>query len=516
MKQTIRYTLLALAVAAMASCSGQENAGGTVETENTLALRILDSSGTPIPNATVKIRPVSYVPDTLGTAPLLTDFGKTVHSDSLGWIRYTGIGAGTYQVEARSIASGNTMRIAYTEHADQLIEDSLLLAPLGSIHGQVELFGNVHYAWVQILGTDYVAKTDTNGIFELRDIPAGAYGFRILLPGIQSMILESDLQVKPAATTDLGVIQMDGNGLSETWRYVKILSVSEYISEWMQPLQYPMVLTVRLSQGQFDFSRASASGSNCALFDSDNRLLTAQFAYWDSSDAVGRLLVHQSAQDTATQWSLRCGDLDYVAPRSQAVWEGVGDSLRLELNSILVGNFEGSSQHTSLPAPIPATYWYMFASDSTVQIEPAPGTDLTKGYQAAGYGRTGKAFHIAYTATNRKWAHLGAPLDSAPRSLRAMDSIEFYVRGNGRYQFSLDRITDDNPGKTIHEDTVLSEWTRVRLRPKDFAPVDSIGGNTGWNAVRDSLTNITFFCYLGTDFWLDDIRIYGLNRDDLK
>lgn len=516
MNPKIRYTLLALAISVITSCSGQDNAGGTVETENTLALRILDSTGTPIPNATVKIRPVSYLPDTLGTPPSFADFGRTVRSDSLGWIRYTGIGAGSYQVEARSITSGNTMRIAYAERVTQLIEDSLQLAPLGSIRGQVELFGSARYAWVQILGSDYVAKTDTNGIFELRDIPAGFYDFRILLPGIQSMSMESNLQVNPGTTTDLGVIQLSGNGLSEAWRYVKILSVSSWISEWMQPLQYPTVLTVRLSQGQFDFSKANASGSNCALFDSRNQTLTAQFVYWDSSAAVGRLLVHQSAQDTSSQWSLRCGDLNYIAPRSQNIWEGVGDSLRLAMNSILVGDFEGSSQHTSLPAPIPATYWYMFASDSTVQIEPAPGTDLTQGYQAAGYGRTGKAFHIAYTATNRKWAHLGAPLDSAPRSMRAMDSIEFFVRGNGRYQFSLDRLTDDNPGKTIHEDTVLSEWTRVRLRPQDFAPVDSIGGNTGWNAVRDSLTNITFFCYLGTDFWLDDVRIYGLNRDDLK
>jgi hypothetical protein len=71
-------------------------------------------------------------------------------------------------------------------------------------------------------------------------------------------------------------------------------------------------------------------------------------------------------------------------------------------------------------------------------------------------------------------------------------------------------------GKAVYEDSVPSKWTRIRLRPTDLNPADGKGGNVGWEAICDSVTNLTLFFYNGTDFWIDDIRFYGINRDDLK
>jgi hypothetical protein len=34
--------------------------------------------------------------------------------------------------------------------------------------------------------------------------------------------------------------------------------------------------------------------------------------------------------------------------------------------------------------------------------------------------------------------------------------------------------------------------------------------------VRDSITSLTFLIGGGSDLWIDDIRIYGIGRDDLR
>jgi hypothetical protein len=45
---------------------------------------------------------------------------------------------------------------------------------------------------------------------------------------------------------------------------------------------------------------------------------------------------------------------------------------------------------------------------------------------------------------------------------------------------------------------------------------NGIGGNVGWAGVRDSVTDLCLFAARGADMWIDDIRLYGIDRDDLR
>lgn len=65
------------------------------------------------------------------------------------------------------------------------------------------------------------------------------------------------------------------------------------------------------------------------------------------------------------------------------------------------------------------------------------------------------------------------------------------------------------------------EWTRIVVTPKRLEPTDSnkIGGNLGWNAVKDHINSIGIFA--GTsqhkgdyELWVDDIEIFGVK--DIK
>ena len=58
------------------------------------------------------------------------------------------------------------------------------------------------------------------------------------------------------------------------------------------------------------------------------------------------------------------------------------------------------------------------------------------------------------------------------------------------------------------------KWERVVVRPQDFQS-DTVSYH-GWDVTRNRITHFTIFAFNGTDLWIDDVRLYGINRDDLR
>jgi len=106
-------------------------------------------------------------------------------------------------------------------------------------------------------------------------------------------------------------------------------------------------------------------------------------------------------------------------------------------------------------------------------------------------------------------------LDSTAKNWEHLDSVVYYVRGSGEYSFGIEAF-DELSGKALFFDSLRTEWTRVRVRSSDFVAADSNGGNIGWYLVRQKVTNITFSAIGNAEIWIDDVRIYGLNRDDVE
>ena len=109
--------------------------------------------------------------------------------------------------------------------------------------------------------------------------------------------------------------------------------------------------------------------------------------------------------------------------------------------------------------------------------------------------------------------------------LSDLDSVVFWARGSHAdsvqwVSFSFDVLLDSadlekygyENGKAWVSMSLDTVWTRYVVTPEDVADTVRIGGNIGWDAVKDHVTNINIFGGgVGGPFemWIDDIIFYG-------
>jgi len=190
----------------------------------------------------------------------------------------------------------------------------------------------------------------------------------------------------------------------------------------------------------------------------------------------------------------------------------------------LVGNyldivdFEAKDYSSLLRAPMNNNEWYLAHQGDSVVTTPGD-TNGIAGIEEAGAGRDGYAFHWKSSSPNGSWSNWGLWLcpSENPCNFTQVDSIVYYIRGEGRYSFALESLGDDNyKGKAIYRDTLSSteEWIRKSIVPSDFEPGDSSWGNLGWDMISQKVTNLVIPAYGEAEVWIDDIRIYGINRKD--
>jgi hypothetical protein len=186
------------------------------------------------------------------------------------------------------------------------------------------------------------------------------------------------------------------------------------------------------------------------------------------------------------------------------VWRNIPDSQKLALNSVLVDDFEHGKHESLLPN---AGTWYAFTDDSKQASAPSLEADTL--------GRSGTVAHIFYSGT-KSLLLMGLALGGR-WNLRSLDSIVFWTRGTGTVSPTLENLDSATGGKAwTHLALDSTKWTRIRIRPTDFDTADNVAGNVGWNAVRYRVTNLTFIVNGGRDLYLDDIRMYGVDRDDFQ
>ena len=116
------------------------------------------------------------------------------------------------------------------------------------------------------------------------------------------------------------------------------------------------------------------------------------------------------------------------------------------------------------------------------------------------------------------WTLMGRYLGGAV-DMSELDSIVFWAKGTveNYVSFSFDIIESDTTadiqsGKSWMHIPLTEEWTRYTVTPSNLLSVDSnnTGGNIGWDAVKDKVTNLSIFGGKGGEFWIDDIEVFGL------
>ncbi|MEN9355684.1 MAG: hypothetical protein RL318_3009 [Fibrobacterota bacterium] len=288
-----------------------------------------------------------------------------------------------------------------------------------------------------------------------------------------------------------------------------VFSVDSLLAEQSPFKRPPMVVTLRLDSSIVDFKKTDSLGRDLVVEQIDSTPLPFSIVYWDKKVTLGRIHVRLDSSQMLSGSKIR---LRWKAPllnrgNAATVWQGVPDFKVLALNSVLVDDFERATTRSPLPD---SASWYSVATDSaTVSI---PKLDT------AGLGRTGHAIRIGYNAPsiNYQYSLLGIALGTSPVNLHSLDSMVVWVRGTGKLSIAFDRLIPGSLGKAWLHRTLTSGWTRIRIRPQDFDSASTVGNNIGWEAVRNSVTNLTFLVSGGSDLWVDDVRLYGIDKNDLQ
>ena len=162
---------------------------------------------------------------------------------------------------------------------------------------------------------------------------------------------------------------------------------------------------------------------------------------------------------------------------------------------------------------------YMRATDTNTKTVPDINEDMAKFIGDAGADREGRALHWESSAKQGKWSFFGTWIckEESPCNLSATDSIVFYARGTGVISIAFETLGSSNTeGKTLAYDTLKTsdEWQRRVITPANFKPRDDLYGNLGWDVISEAVTTISIAAYDDTEFWIDDIVLYGVKPSD--
>ena len=363
-------------------------------------------------------------------------------------------------------------------------------------------------------GVGRVVKTDTLGNFLIEGLPSGKLSIVSWNVQTQDTIAETSVEIPAKDTLDLGHILAPGETIN---KQSKSVYADSLISDWMRPLVVPAVVTLRLDSNNFDFASAKGDGSDVHLLDKDGNEVPMQIDLWDSTRQNASINVRiENEKDTSAKWTLEWGD-PYAKPQQQAnVWDSVSDSVWYALNSVEIFNFDSRSIYNDLPAPLSKQNWYvqLHAVDTLTDSVTVTTLNTTTMLQSDTKGRSGSVLHLEYTADYPDYLVIGTRITSKTHDWGRMDSIVVWLRGDGDYEIILENLLDSLNYKASHKGKLSSSWERITLKPEDFDYVQR--DYHGWEAARDKITHFTIFAYNGTEIWLDNVRIYGVNPDDFK
>ena len=186
-----------------------------------------------------------------------------------------------------------------------------------------------------------------------------------------------------------------------------------------------------------------------------------------------------------------------------------------EPDSVKILDFESENEKFFITDLGYSVTGYMAATDTNTKTVPDINEEVAKFIDEAGAGREGKVLHWKSSASFGKWSFFGTWIckEESPCDLSATDSIVFYARGTGVISIAFETLGRSNTeGKTLAYDTLdtSNEWVRRVITPADFKPRDDLYGNLGWDVISKAVTTISIAAYDETEFWIDDIVLYGV------
>ena len=174
-----------------------------------------------------------------------------------------------------------------------------------------------------------------------------------------------------------------------------------------------IVVPVRLSRSNFDFTLADSNGAGIAFEQLDGKPLPFEVPVWDSVARIGRTRVRLESHLLFGGHKIRLrSGLGGKAPKpdSLATWARIPQEFRDMWTSTLVDDFEDRNDTTQLPN---RSRWRLASV----------GTQALSGpfFEVAGSGRNGNAMRFRYSSPGGDYTVLGTTLSRKPSCFRGLD-----------------------------------------------------------------------------------------------
>ena len=467
------------------------------------------------------------------------------YADSLGNFAFEAP-EGEYRLTI--VHGGSAYTGLFTTKGDTSI-GSINLEPTANLGGVAEIPKKCEFVWVGVRGMDVLVRSDSTGRFRLSQLPSNDSLQLYFLRGDDNSVYD-DLSVK-LSPNETEVINMQQDSLANKIKFVAMADG--------KPASFAS-LAIRKSDARVD-----SLGVNNVVVETD------AYADKDGLFAIDSLksgdyrvtVVHSGMAYSKVLTAKQIAKLDTVKLTETAnymsrvtlhagdkyAWVGV-----YGLDVMTKTNEEGVFSLPMLPSNDTLEFYVVSQKDNlyvTKRIMPSKGSadfdypsvvlqdfekDTSNWYfnvdvvgskvvskaVETDKDRKSKVFHGKYSliANNNydAWVVTGTLLRSDGFNLSSLDSISFYAKGSGQIRVTLEKwdTAAEVAGTSLKaasdwKDLNSSKWTRFVVKTEDlcYNSNDDKSCYTTWNSLKDAVRQLHFFVRNGTEFYLDDITLYG-------
>lgn len=340
-------------------------------------------------------------------------------------------------------------------------------------------------------------STNENGVVELVNLAKGSY--MIEVRGGDTLKAASSFSVKDK---DSSSYAMTVHAPGRLAGYVKLAQGQGPVQVSIVGLEYQVTTD---STGYFEFESLPIGFHDVVYRDAETNKLSNSISVKIISEASSVITISSKAEKPSTpEVKPDPSTKDTIAPVIPADSTESNDSVEVETPIVYADTLPFEFFENGIDE------WYVsYSRYATGKLT----LDSSESYIH------GKSAHFEYSNDSTYgWALMGRSL-RGERDFSTLDSITFWARGNGGVSVAFDRLVDSvSSGKSgkawIHVklDTV---WKHYSISTNSLLKADSIGGNIGWDAVKDRVTNITFFGKDGSYLDIDNIVLYGVKENIL-
>ena len=467
------------------------------------------------------------------------------YADSLGNFAFEAP-EGEYRLTI--VHGGSAYTGLYTTKGDTSI-GSINLEPTANLGGVAEIPKKCEFVWVGVRGMDVLVRSDSAGRFQLSQLPSNDSLQLYFLRGDDNSVYD-DLSVK-LSPNETEVINMQQDSLANKIKFVAVVDG--------KPASFAS-LAIRKSDARVDSLRVNnVVVETDAYADKDGLFAIDSLKSGDYRVTV----VHSGMAYSKVLTAKQIAKLDTVKLTETAnymsrvtlhagdkyAWVGV-----YGLDVMTKTNEEGVFSLPMLPSNDTLEFYVVSQKDNlyvTKRIMPSKGSadfdypsvvlqdfekDTSNWYfnvdvvgskvlskaVETDKDRKSKVFHGKYSliANNNydAWVVTGTLLRSDGFNLSSLDSISFYAKGSGQIRVTLEKwdTAAEVAGTSLKaasdwKDLNSQKWTRFVVKTEDlcYNSNDDKSCYTTWNSLKDAVRQLHFFVRNGTEFYLDDITLYG-------